>query len=650
MKRKFLNQNRQERDSAVAVAAIASLTITLLVLGLRGIRSLEWIELLTYDWMVRLRPEQKPDDRILVVGITEKDLQSRGSLLQLPDSVYAGLLSKLKQSKPRAIGIDIYRDTPIEPGHAAFVQELKQSDRIFGITMLGSATQPPIQPPKALPIDQIGFNDVVVDRDGIVRRATLFQRDDKGESIPSFSLQLAWRYLLDSNIEPKPSAQGPNTMELGKTTFTRLQPNDGGYVRRDAGTYLVLLNYRGGTRTIPMVSLGAMMAGQVPPEKIRDRIILIGNVAESGRDFFNTPLSAGQSEGRMAGVMIHAQMVSLFLDAATGQRSLFWFWPEMAEDFWVLGWSLLGGILAWRSRSSLVLGVAIPICLLGLIGFSIWTFFEGGWIPIVPPLLGFTLTLGGGVTYSAQKAQRQQQMIMRLLGQSTSPEIADTLWQRRDELLKNGRLPGQQLTATLLFTDIKGFSSISERYSPEQVLNWLNEYLDAMAQLVQKHQGIINKFTGDGIMAVFGVPIPHELAHEIQRDAKNAVDCAIAMEKTLSTLNQQWQREGLPEVQMRVGIFTGPVVVGSLGSPIRLEYGVIGDGVNIASRLESLDKDRQPCGCRILIAQQTKDCLPEGYELESWGSTSLKGKAIEVEVFRVVGHTAVASAPLSPQS
>jgi adenylate cyclase len=636
-----LSQKRRDRDSVVVMAAaIASLSITLLVLGLRALGSLEWLELLSYDWMMRLRSEPSIDRRILVVGITEKDLQSRGSLLQLPDSVYAELLAKLQPAKPRAIGIDIYRDSPIEPGHDAFVRELKKSDRIIGITKLGDATQPTIQPPKALPSEQIGFNDVVVDRDGILRRALLFQPGDKGESLPSFSLQLAWRYLQDQNIEPKPSAQDSRNMQLGPSVFDHLKAHDGGYVHGDAQSYLVLLNYRGGTHTIPMVSLGAMMAGQVPPEQIRNRIIMIGNVAESGRDFFNTPLSAGQAEGRMPGVFIHAQMVSFFLDAALGKRPLFWFWPEIAEGFWVFGWSVLGGILAWRSRSPLMLGIVMPISVLGLVGFCIGIFFQGGWIPVVPPLLGFVMTLGSGVAYSAQQAQRQQQMIMRLLGQSTSPEIADTLWQRRDELLEDGRLPGQQLTATLLFTDLKGFSSISERYSPAQVLNWLNEYLDAMAQLVQKHQGIINKFTGDGIMAVFGVPIPHELEAEIQGDAKNAVDCAIAMEQALAALNQGWQSQGLPEVQMRVGIFTGPVVVGSLGSPIRLEYGVIGDGVNIASRLESLDKDRQPSACRILIAQQTKDYLPKGYEFESWGAMPLKGKAIEVEVFRVIGQTA----------
>jgi adenylate cyclase len=228
-------------------------------------------------------------------------------------------------------------------------------------------------------------------------------------------------------------------------------------------------------------------------------------------------------------------------------------------------------------------------------------------------------------------------MVMRLLGQSTSPEIAETLWQRRDELLDNGKLPGQKLTATLMFTDLRGFSSLSEHYPPEQLLAWLNEYLDEMAHIVQHHQGVINKFMGDGIMAVFGVPIAHEHPDEIKRDACNAVDCAIAMSHTLETLNQTWKSQGLPQVEMRVGIFTGPVVVGSVGSKIRLEYGIIGDSVNIASRLESLDKERQPSPCRILIAQQTQDHLGENYQFEPWGATSLKGKALQVDVFRVLG-------------
>jgi adenylate cyclase len=628
---------RQNYRVTVTLMTVVSVVATALILGLRGFGGLERLELLTYDWMMRLRPTGSKDNRILVVGITEQDLQERGGILQLPDQVYADLLAKLWSAQPRAIGLDVYRDTPIEPGHQAFVQQIRRSDRFIGITKIGDETQPSIPPPKALPIEQVGFNDVLVDEDGIIRRALLYQPGDSG-ILPSFSLQLALRYLQDNQIEPQASAQRPEDMQLRQTVFVPLQPNDGGYAQADTRGYQVLLNYRGTSQTIPTVSLGAILRGEVPTAQIRNRIVLIGNIAESARDFFHTPFSIEQIEPRMAGVVIHAQMVSQFLEATIRPQQLFWVWPELIEGMWILGWAILGSLLAQRSSRPLTVLVTVLLSLLALWGLCLWAFLSSGWIPLIPPALSFLLTTGSVVAYSAQQAQQQQQMVMRLLGQNASSEIADTLWQRRDELLQNGKLPGQQITATIMFSDIKGFSSISEKSTPKQLLNWLNEYLDVMTQQVQQHQGVINKFMGDGIMTVFGVPIAHEQTNEIQQDAQNAVDCALAMGQALETLNQQWQQEGLPQVKIRVGIYTGSVVVGSIGSPIRLEFGVIGDGVNIASRLESLDKNRQPSPCRILIAQQTRDYLSADYELESWGSVMLKGRQLQVEVYRVIGH------------
>jgi adenylate cyclase len=257
-------------------------------------------------------------------------------------------------------------------------------------------------------------------------------------------------------------------------------------------------------------------------------------------------------------------------------------------------------------------------------------------VPLVPSFLVFLGASGGVVSYRAQQFQRQQKMVMRLLGQSSSPEIAETLWQRRNELLDNGKLPGQALTATLMFTDLKGFSTLSEQLSPHQLLNWLNEYFEVMTDVVVEYNGVINKFTGDGLMAVFGVPIPREEWDEIATDAQRAVTCALKMGERLQELNERWQARGLPTVQMRAGIFTGSVVVGSLGSKARLEYGVIGDSVNTASRLESVDKDRQPSFCRVLIAQETLDYLGDRYQIESWGTLTLKGKSEPVAVYQVI--------------
>src|SRR5204862_2785439 len=180
--------------------------------------------------------------------------------------------------------------------------------------------------------------------------------------------------------------------------------------------------------------------------------------------------------------------------------------------------------------------------------------------------------------------------------------------EQREEFLAGQRPRSQKLTATVLFTDLKGFSTTSENLEPALLLDWLNEYMEAMATAIMSHQGVIEKYIGDGIMAVFGVPLARTVPEEIRQDARNAVRCALAMRTTLLQLNAGWKERGLPVSGMRIGIHTGPLVAGSLGSSDRQEFTVIGDTVNIASRLESFDKDwmdpESPADdCRILISE-----------------------------------------------
>jgi class 3 adenylate cyclase len=282
------------------------------------------------------------------------------------------------------------------------------------------------------------------------------------------------------------------------------------------------------------------------------------------------------------------------------------------------------------------LSIGFVLCLGTLFGSGFYFFTSAGWVPLAAPALGFILTVGTVVSFRSYQAQQKQQIVMKLLGQNTSPEIAQALWQGRDRLLKSGKLPGIRLTATMLFADIKDFSTISEQMTPEALLEWLNELLEVITQEILNHQGIVNKFTGDGVMAVFGVPTSRLLKTEVEADAKGAVACALGISDRLEKMNQNWQRLGLPVVQMRIGIFTGPVVVGSLGGKDRLEYGVIGDSVNIAARLESCEKHRQPTNCRILIGYDTLVHLQEQFEVEPWGLLALKGKQQMVDVYRVV--------------
>lgn len=597
---------------------------------------LQALELKVYDRFVRVRSQLDPDPRILIVGITEVDLR-RLQRATLSDKDLAQVLRLIQQEQPAVIGLDIYRDVPQHIGLSELRPQL-QAENLIAITLLGDGETTSVPPPPNVPEERVGFNDLINDSDGVVRRNLLFGSTPDGTVYHSFSLRVAIAYLAQHNILPKPSDQNPKYLQLGSATFEPLQRNSGSYKTVDDAGYQVLLNYRADSTPARIVTVSDILTRKVPPEWIKDQIVLIGTVAPSSKDLFFTPYSAGNSvDSKMAGINVHAQMVSQFLDAATGERALFRYWPEWAEFGWMLAWALLGGTVAWHIRHTLVLIGIATLTAGGLVLVSYGIFEQGIWIPVVAPLIAMGATEAAMVTYRAQQAQRQQQMVMTLLGQNTSPEIARALWENRENLVSAGKLPGQKLTATLLFSDLKNFSTMAEQMPPEQLLLILNQYLGEMTEVVQSHNGIINKFTGDGLLAVFGVPIERMQQDEVATDAHNAVVSALKMGERLQTLNQIWRSQNLPELQMRVGIFTGPIVAGSLGGKHRMEYGVIGDSVNVASRLESCEKHRHKGVCRILITDHTLDLLnADQFEVEAWGLIELKGRQQPVQVYQVL--------------
>ena len=232
---------------------------------------------------------------------------------------------------------------------------------------------------------------------------------------------------------------------------------------------------------------------------------------------------------------------------------------------------------------------------------------------------------------------------MQLLSKHVSREVAEVIWKERDQFLEGGRPRSQKLISTVLFTDLEGFTALSEKMDPQALIDWLNTYLEAMAQLVTKHGGIVDEYAGDGLKADFGVPLPRTTEAEISQDAVNAVNCALAMEGEIKRLNHFWQEHNLPTVNMRVGIFTGPVVAGSLGSSDRLKYTTIGDTVNVASRLEHFAKDlvgydfaNSPC--RILIGECTLRYLGKQFKTEKVGEVSLRGKVEKITAHCLVGR------------
>lgn len=609
----------------------ASITVTALVLGIRHFGGLQPLEVAAFDGMMRLRPDAGRDDRLLVVEINEADI---AQLKQWPpsDRVLAQLLQQLQQHQPQVIGLDLVRDNPHPPGYEELVAQLQQPN-VIAITSIGNTERDRVAAPPSVPETQVGFSDLPTDPDGRVRRNLMFASNGE-TTLTSFSLQLALIYLGNRGIYEQLTEA--NQYQLGKRVFAKLQKNSGGYQTIDARGYQVLLNYRTPGNIARKINLTQVLQGDFEPEWVKDKIVLIGATAPTLKDLFFTPYSAAEHGKQMPGVLVHSHMTSQILSTVLDRQSLFWFWSEGVEDLWVLAWAIGGAIVVWYIRHPVVLGCSI-IALLGVLGgISYGLFTQAGWVPVAAPGLAFTLTATTGVLYKVQLSWQQQQMVMKLLGQQTSPEIANALWNSRDRLVQSGMLPAQTLTATILFSDLKNFSTLAEKKSPEELMAWLNPYLSAMTEEVLNHNGIVNKFTGDGIMAVFGVPVARTTTEEIAQDAQNAVNCALAMGACLQQFNQKWQQQGLPEVGMRIGIFTGSVTVGSLGGKHRLEYGVIGDSVNVASRLESCEKDRQPDLCRVLIARETLEYLQGKFQVESWGELMLKGRDNPVEVYRVI--------------
>jgi adenylate cyclase len=630
--------------SLVAVSILAGILVGLSILGIRSTSLLEPLELTVYDWLIQSRRgSEGADPRIVLITVTEQDILSQGRW-PITDAILAEALERLAQSQPRAIGLDIYRDIPVDPGHADLNRVLVEYPQIVTVTKLGGGVAASIPPPPALAgTEQVAFNDILIDSDGIVRRGLLFQ-EVGDQTAYAFALRLALLFLAEEGVGAQPDPDDPELLRLGSTTLRRFGPNDGGYVRADAGGYQMLVDFHRGQSQPRSFSLTALLTGQVPPDAIRSKIVLFGVTAESVPDLFHTPFSSGNDTGRMIpGVTVHAHIISQFLGAGLEGRRPIATPSEPQEWLWVILWGLLGaGLGAWtRSPWRLVSGAAVGLFVLSII--VVVAFAQGWWIPLVPPSLAWFFSLSVVTASVLGRERKERALLMHLFSKHVSGEVAEAVWRQREQFLKDGRPRSQQLVATVFFSDFKGYTAASEKMTPEALMDWVNAYLDVMAGLVIKHRGVIDDYAGDAIKANFGVPLPRTSEAEIAQDAVNAVTCALAMEQEMHRLNMRHEQAGLATIGMRIGIHTGQVVAGSVGTSERLKYTTVGDAVNTAARLESLDRDivQETPGrrlCRILIDESTKRYLGDRFLLDLIGEVSVKGKEQTLTVYRVKGH------------
>jgi CHASE2 domain-containing sensor protein len=379
---------------------LATIATTGIVMGLRSAGFLQAWELSAFDTLMRSRPTEPQDPRLLIVTITEHDFQlpeQRQREGSVSDLALIRLLDKLEPYQPRAIGLDIYRDSPMKP---ELNQRLRQSDRFFAICK-GSDSKnndPGIAPPSAVPQERQGFSDVIQDPDGVLRRHLVFADPDPASPCTTeyaFSTQLALHYLAEEGITV---SYPDDQMQFGSVRFKRFQNGVGGYQRVDPWGYQILLNYRSHQSPLniaPTVTLGDVLAGKVTPELVKDRIVLIGVVAKSGNDYLPTPYSISQNGYQeMPGVIVQAQMLSQLLSAVKDGRTMIKPWLLWQDVLWIWCWAAIGGAIAfkWRSPFYLVLAVGSTIGILSLLCWGL--FIQGAWAPWVPASLVILSTSG----------------------------------------------------------------------------------------------------------------------------------------------------------------------------------------------------------------------------------------------------------------
>lgn len=387
-------------------ALIVTVVVTILVMVIRQLGMLQLWELKAFDQLMRLRPNPGVDSRLLVVEATDAEINRYG--YPLPDQTLVQVLDKLESDQPRVIGLDIFRERPREPGHQALSRQLQQNQKFIALCKARVANNPEnsgIKPPSGVPESRLGFSNIMPDPDGITRSHLVFMHpyhDDPCATNHSFSARVALHYLAQEGIEPQDIVINKNIpvkkIRLGKTVLTELSANAGGYHNRDDRGFQVLLNYR--ETVARQVTVTQLLEGKVKPELVKDKIVLIGITAKIAKDYHFTPYSALKwPYQEMPGVIIQAQMVSQMISAAFGERPLLSVWSVWGDLFWVWGWSIIGGTIAWRCGRILYWGVATITAtgVLYLLCFGLFTL--GVWVPLVPSALALVATSGIVVVY-----------------------------------------------------------------------------------------------------------------------------------------------------------------------------------------------------------------------------------------------------------
>jgi len=621
--------------ASISIALIVAITLSVLYLvnfGFFGI-----LEQKTLDMRFIVRGKVAPGPETVIAAIDEKSINKIGRF-PWTRSVWGRVVDRLVEEGAKVIVFDVFfTETENVDSDDLFQSAIMRSGRVimpvvFDITeedykesgftdrkldfmaksaysVLKNTDEPfsPLQAKMVLPTlprlssvaNSIAHINMLADEDGTLRWEMLAIGYD-GDYYPPIGLQAAWLYRglkkEDLVLDFK------EKVNLGSSTI----PID--------GNGRMLINYRGPAGTFPVYSVSDILDRTTPSGTFKDKIVLIGATALGIYDLRVTPFSPN-----MAGIEKHANVVDNILRGDFIHRN------DSSVVFLIFLFAILLGITIPRLGATA--GAVLVLALLAGYFVAVYCLFvtKGIWFNLVYPSFALFFGYTSQTAYRFFAEERRARNIRKMFSSYVSKRIVDELI--RDP--SKAKLGGERKEITVLFSDIRGFTSFSEKHEPEEVVSILNEYLGAMTNIVFDHEGTLDKFVGDAIMALWGAPVG-------QPDhAERAVKCALAMIEKLKELQKKWAAEGRHVIDIGIGINTGDMVVGNMGAEgKKMDYTVIGDNVNLGARLEGLTRQYNN---HIIISEFTYAKVKEIALVNELGSVTVKGKHKPVVIYDLVG-------------
>jgi adenylate cyclase len=606
--------NMMSRQFAFALICLIASVVFSCLGAIREAGWLQTVELVHYDFATQTlaHPELAPD--VVLVAIDDQDLSAWG--WPLPDQHLADLIRIAASAGARVVGVDIYRDNPVEPGAEALRLAL-DDPRVIAISKLGPKGRTVIAPPEPVrAAGRYGFSDTPIDFDGVSRRALLLINDQEGLKL-SFGLKVAMTALGQTDLQAAPD--DPRVLMFGPTRIPGIFGDFGSYRNSADQGYQIMTRFPRRLPMSPVIAARTVLAGQAT-DQLAGKVVLIALTSDSIKDYFITPLNRNTGANFAFGAQVHGALIQQLLDHSSGTLAPVRSPGRAWQLALIFAASALGAGAALIARSALAALLLGPVAALGIGGALTWGLGAGLWLPVMPIMLAWLLGFLLLYMVISVMARRQRRAMAGLFSSHLSPELAREIWRNRDTILAGGKPIPRRLTSTVLFADIASSTRIGRSLEPDVFMDWISTILDNMAQVARDHGGFVEKFTGDGIVVVFGAPLASETRAEQQRDAQSACACALAQRALIEDLNRT---PGLAApYRVRIGLHSGTLLGGTLGRAGSLQYNVIGDTVNVAARVEAWSKSltgENKSGTVICLTDATAGLLEDQYILKAAG-------------------------------